>query len=180
MTRRRRRALFDPHLVRTESRRSYRLAFILFWSILLTFLFQRYVISLGIITDRSMSPTLRDGEHVLVNKYIYRLTRPKRGEVVVLRRAAFETEEYVKRVVGLSGEKIAIRSGVIYINGRRLEEPYAVGETYPDQPPRHLGPREYFVLGDNRLSSEDSRHFGEVRLDQLEGRVTPDRLFEFF
>lgn len=176
---RRRRAWFDRRFVKEESRRVYRLAFLLFWSLLLYFFCQRYVVSMGIVTDRSMLPTLVEGNYVLVNKYVYHLRRPRRGDIVVIRPRVLNSEEYVKRVIGLPGETLFIRSGGVYINGRRLAEPYVMSPTLPDAGPYTLGTEQYFVLGDNRLQSEDSRSFGPVELKDLEGQVTPGRLFPF-
>lgn len=177
---RRRRAWFDQRFVKEESRRAYRLAFILFWSLLLYFFCQRYVVSLGVVTDKSMLPTLPEGSYFLVNKYIYHVARPRRGDIVVIRGAAHESEEYVKRVIGLAGETLLIRAGAVYINGHRLIEPYAVGATFPDLGPLRLSKGMCFVMGDNRLRSEDSRAFGPVALRNLEGKISPGELFPFW
>ena len=172
-----RRALFDWRYVREESRRAYRMACILFWSVLMFFFCQRYVVGMGVIAERSMLPTLSDGSYFLVNKYIYHVTRPKRREIVVLRRGAYETEEYVKRVIGLSGETLRLHAGRVYINGRLLDEPYAVGPTYPEFGPYRIEPGRYFLMGDNRAVSEDSRAFGTVPLRDIEGKISPGELF---
>ena len=173
------RALFDWRYVPVESRRSYRLAFILFWSVLLCLLFQRYAISLGIITDRSMLPTMADGNYFLVNRYIYHLRHPARGEVVVVRIPG-EQELYVKRVIAQAGERLWIHQGRVYVNGRLLQEPYADGWTFPDYGPLQLGDQQYFVMGDNRQESFDSRHFGAISRDEIEGKIRPGRLFAFY
>ena len=175
-----RRVLFDPTFVPEESRRAYRLAAILFWSMLLALLCQRHVIAMGIITDKSMVPTLEDGSYVLVNKYVYYFSRPKRGEVVVLRNTAWRPEPYVKRVIALEGEALLIRAGHVYIDGRLLQESYAAGPTFPDFGPHRLAKGCYFVMGDNRVGSEDSRHFGDVCLSDIDGRITPNRWFAFW
>lgn len=171
------RAFFDWTYVRAENRRSYRLAFTLFWSILMFLFFQHYVVSVGIITDGSMLPTLPEGGYYLVNKYIYYFARPQRGDIVVIRRNG--SEQYVKRVVGLAGETLLIRSGHVYINGRPLREPYAVGNTYPDFGPYAIGKDAYVVFGDDRIVSEDSRHFGPVPLRNIEGKIKPGQWFPF-
>lgn len=176
---RKRRTFFDWRFIRTEDRRVYRLAFILFWSILMYLFFQRYVVSAGIVTDTSMLQTLPEGGYYLVNKYIYHFARPERGDIVVLRRDRYASEQFVKRVIGLPGETLLIRSGDVYINGHRLTEPYAMGGTYPDLGPSPIEKDAYFVLGDNRSVSEDSRHYGAVPLHNIEGKIRPDRLFPF-
>ena len=176
---RRRRAWFDWRFVKGESRRAYRLAFLLFWSLLLYFFCQRYVVTMGIVTDRSMLPALAPGNYVLVNKYIYHVSRPKRGDIAVIRPRVQGSEEYVKRVIGLPGETVLIRSGHVYIDGRRLVEPYVLSPTLPDAGPYRLGKEQYFVLGDNRPESDDSRFFGPVELKDLEGKISPRELFRF-
>lgn len=176
---RKRRAFFDRRFVNTEHRRSYRLAFILFWSILMYLLVQRYVVSAGVVTDISMLPTLPEGNYYLVNKYTYLFSPPERGDIVVLRRDRFASEQYVKRVIGLPGERLLIKSGAVYINGRPLKEPYALGPTFPDLGPLTIEKETYFVMGDNREVSEDSRHYGLVPFSQIEGKIKADRLFPF-
>ena len=180
VNRRKSRAFFDPRFVRTESRRVYRLAFLLFWSVLLAGFYHQHVVSLGIITDRSMMPLLLEGNYCLVNRYIYQFSRPHRGDIVVLRPQPNADDYYIKRVIGLAGEIIEMRSGNVYINGRRLREPYAVAPTFPDMPPHRISDDCYFVMGDNRLESFDSRQVGSIPIRQIDGRVTPDKLFDFF
>ena len=174
---RRRRVFFDWQFVRTERRRSYRMALLLFWSVLLYLVFSRYLIGVGIVADISMFPTLWDGQYFLINKYAYRISPPRRGDIVVLRIIPFEEEWYVKRVVGLPGESLALRDGQLFINGQRLVEPYAAGPTTPAQRQWLIPPDHYFVLGDNRRASYDSRHFGPVRRNRLAGKIRPGKWF---
>ena len=174
-----RRTFLGSRLVWAENRRANRLAFILFWSILMYFVFSAYVVSLVIVTDASMQPTLGKGGYHLVNKYIYHFTRPQRGDIVVFRAGTHDADEQVKRVVGLPGETIEMRSSAVYINGRRLEERYAAGGTYPDYGPHPITQDTYFVLGDTRWVREDSRDFGAVALTNIVGKITPDELFPF-
>ncbi len=173
------RSFFNSQFVRIEKRRSYRLAFVLFWSILMYLFFSHYVISLGIVREASMVPTLPEGGYYLANKYIYYLTRPKRGDIVILRQNV-HTREIVKRVIGVEGETLAIKAGDVYIDGRRLSEPYAVGPTYPDFGPYRIEKDTYFILGDNREVSQDSRHFGAVAFRSIEGKIKPGVLFPFY
>ncbi|MFQ5847429.1 MAG: signal peptidase I [Candidatus Methylomirabilales bacterium] len=176
----RKRAFFDWHLVWTEKRRANRLAFILFWSILMAYFCKVYVVSVGIVHDISMQKTLPEGGYYLVNKYIYHFVPPERGDIIVLREDGHGSEEYVKRVIGLPGETLAIRFGHVYINGRRLVEPYAVGPTYPDLGPYRIQKDTFFVLGDNRAVSQDSRFFGAVARRNIDGKVKPGELFPFW
>jgi signal peptidase I len=173
------RAFFDWRFIRSEKRRANRLAFILFWSILMYFLVKAYVVSLVIVSDASMKTALGQGGYYLVNKYIYYLARPQRGDIVVFKAGAYDTDEQVKRVVGLPGETIEIKASRVYINGRLQEEPYADGGTYPDFGPVTVEPSAYFVLGDTRWVREDSRDFGAVPLKNVVGKIKPDELFPF-
>lgn len=178
-----RRVLFDWRYVKEESRRSYRLAFILFWSVLLCLFFHRHVIGVGIIAERSMLPLLTQDSWFLVNKYAYHFTAPKRGDIVVVRWGMvedithLEAERYVKRIVVLPGETLQIRNGRLFINDHELREPYVNDGTYPDLGPVTLGPSMYFVMGDNRSESLDSRHFGPVTKDRIEGKIDPTKWF---
>jgi signal peptidase I len=147
------------------------------------------------VEGSSMEPTLEEGQYFLVNKLVYlrvdlkRLSRlvpfwevkerrlvfpfhpPRRGEVVVFRYPRDPRRDFVKRVVGLPGERVEIRNGVVYINGSPLEEPYVTIRSPGSTNPVRLGPEQYYVLGDNRRSSNDSRDWGPVPLDYIIGKV---------
>ena len=173
----RRRKFFDLRYIRYESRRHYVVAGIFFLSILFYFICEHYVISIGIVRDRSMQPLVSDGNTFLVNKYIYFCVPPSRGDIVILARNLYIDGQYVKRIVGMPGEIISMRNGRVYINGKLLPEPYAVGDTFPDMAPMRIGEDQYFVLGDNRMISEDSRYFGCVPRRNIEGKIRPGVLF---
>lgn len=173
------RALWNWAYVDTESRRLYQSVCILLWAILLYLFIHRNVVAVGIVTDQSMIPTLPPGYTCLINRYLYHFTHPQRGDVVVMRRHNLNPELYVKRVVGLSGETLQIANGTVLINGDPLEEPYAIGKTYPEMGPIVIERNCYFVLGDNRMESEDSRRFGCVPLRQIEGKIKPGEWFPF-
>ena len=143
------------------------------------FLCQRYVVAGGIVTERSMLPTLKEGSYYLINKYIYLLTRPQRGDIVVLRPHLYDSDQYIKRVIGLEEETLTLSGGKAYINGRLLDEPYTAGETYPEMGPLQIGKNHYFVMGDNRVESLDSRRFGTVGLKNIEGKIKPGKWFSF-
>ncbi len=173
------RVFFDWKYFPTENRRAYAWACILFWSVLMYFFFQRYVVGVGIVTGRSMLPNLRENEYYLVNKYIYHFTPPQRGDIVILRVTTYAEDIYVKRVIGLAGETLQIRRGQVYVNGQPLDEPYVSGKTFPDVGPIRIEEGTYFVLGDNRPDSQDSRQFGAVPLKQIEGKIKPGEWFPF-
>ncbi len=120
----------------------------------------------------SMTPTLENAEFLLVNKLAYLAGDPGRGDVVVLRSPRNSDEDLVKRVVALPDETVEIRAGQIYVNGRRLDEQaYQSAATSPDMPVRRVPPDAYFVLGDNRAQSRDSRHLGTVPRGAIVGQV---------
>lgn len=177
MTTKPERKFFDFRFVWSEKRRQNRLAFLLFWSILMWFFFRTYVVSVGIIGDTSMHPTLGKGDYYFVNKYIYQFVRPERGDVVVFRSGKYDDKEEVKRVVGLPGETLLIRDTEVYINGSRFPEPYRVGGTYPDFGPYTVQQDSYFVLGDTRWVREDSRDYGAVPRRSIVGKIEPGVLF---
>lgn len=172
-----RRRWFNPRFIHPERRRFNNWALVLFGAAAMFLLFQRFVIGVGIVADRSMLPTLPQKTTFLINKYIYHFTAPQRGDVVVFRAGPLEKEWYVKRVIGLPGEEIAFDSGRVLIDGKPLKEPYTSSGTYPNAGPIRIGPESYFVLGDNRQDSEDSRVFGAIRRDRIEGKIKPGSWF---
>jgi signal peptidase I len=89
------------------------------------------------------------------------------------------SSDLVKRIVGLPGETLLIKSGDVYKDGLRLEEPYAIGKTHPDLAPHSIAAGNHYVLGDNRWVREDSREFGPVPLKKIEGKIAADKLFPF-
>jgi len=176
--RKQRRVFFHWRYVPFERRRGYRRwAVILVLSIPLFFFCERYLLSAGRVTDVSMLPTLTPGSYFLVNKYVYRFRRPRRGEIVVFRPPGKDRWYYVKRVIGLEEEILSISSGQVYVKGKALEEPYVLGITSPDLAPVAIPKRSYFLLGDNRPDSEDSRSFGSIPLDRIHGKIRPGRRF---
>lgn len=119
---------------------------------IITFIAQSFVVQ-----GRSMEPTLHNGQRLLVDKLTYRFRPPARGEIVVFRYPADPRRKFIKRVIGLPGEEVMIRDAIVYINGQPLQEPYINGPTYGDWGPRKVPENGYFVLGDNRNNSDDSR-----------------------
>ncbi|HKH10802.1 MAG TPA: signal peptidase I [Rubrobacter sp.] len=123
------------------------------------------------VTSGSMAPTLRAGDHVLVDKLAYRMGDPRRGDLVAFRGAGGGV--MIKRAVGLPGDTVAVRDGVLYVNGTRVVEPYV---NYGLNESNYFGPvrvpgDHVFVMGDHRENSRDSREFGPVRRGDLIGRV---------
>ncbi|MFL5003710.1 MAG: signal peptidase I [Xanthobacteraceae bacterium] len=151
------------------------LCLVLLMSLFSYYLTNRYFLSTVIVQGRSMSPTLRDGDRYLLNRltYVYRV--PKRGDLVVLHDPGHD-DLAVKRIVGLPGEAIQLKDGQIYVNGRCLSERYLVSGTQTITPRArdnffHLRSNQYFVLGDNRDESEDSRFYGPVIKESIIGAL---------
>lgn len=120
------------------------------------------------VESESMEPTLLDGQEVVVNKLAYSVGDPERGDVVVLNLAS---EAFVKRIVGLPGEVIEGRDGLVLVDGEALAETYLDGAVTSTFAPVELGPDQLFVLGDNREASADSRSFGPVNASEVVGRA---------
>ncbi len=123
-----------------------------------------------VVFGQSMEPNLHPYQRLIVDKISYRLNAPQRNDIVVIRLPDMD-ELLVKRIVALPGERVEIRGGVIYVNGDAVAEPFPHDMTPYDMAPIVLGPLSYFVLGDNRSNSNDSRAFGPVALDEILGRV---------
>lgn len=123
------------------------------------------------VEQYSMEPNLLPHDRVLVNKFIYRFRLPHPGEIVVLRPPTDPARNYIKRVVAVAGERIAIQSGHVYVNGRMLPESYLNVATNGVWGPLVVPAHEVFVLGDNRGNSEDSRAFGFVPDRNLVGEA---------
>ncbi len=138
------------------------------------------VFSIGMRTSvigDSMEPSLHNGQEILMNRILYRISMPKRGDVIVfLPNGNQNTHFYVKRVVGLPGETVQIREGNVYIDGVLLAENELfdkIADPGIAQSELLLGSDEFFVLGDNRNSSEDSRSgkIGAVKKDSIIGKA---------
>ncbi len=162
------------------------------------------------IPSSSMEPTLLVGDHLLVNRLsyvikfpftdwiIYEIGKPKRGDVIVFRYPLDRSKDFIKRVIGVEGDIVEIRDKIVYVNGKRIEDKHAFFSD-PYVLPSSLGPRDnfgpvkvpkdsYFVLGDNRDRSLDSRFWGFVKKEDLVGKAfilyfswnkNPERIWEF-
>ena len=140
-----------------------------------------FVVNVARIQGGSMLPTLHNRDFALVWRLPYLFREPRRGDVVIchypgrmMKRLPFLPQAFVKRVIGLPGDTIEIIEGVLHINGEPLDEPYldpARCRFMGTRPPRTLGPDEYFVMGDNRDRSNDSRSVGPIRRRAIRGKV---------
>jgi signal peptidase I len=127
------------------------------------------------IASTSMVPTLQAGDRIVANKLAYRFGDPDRGDLVVFEEAGVDATA-VKRVVGVAGDRVSMRDGVLVVNGERLEEAYVDYESVDSEffGPATVPPGTVFVLGDNRADSRDSRRYGPVSEDDLLGEVVLD------
>ena len=127
------------------------------------------VFGLAIAKGTSMNPTVSDGDLMFIN----RLGAYTHGDLVTFSKNHAQEEDYIKRVIGLPGETVNIENGQVFVNGELQEEPYTLGETEPKEfvvYPITLKSDEYFVLGDRRDNSKDSRNYGPVTRGQLSGK----------
>jgi len=174
-------ALAEP--APSESRWRFRFSashvWIIFWAILLSglsyYVMSRFVVTAVVVQGKSMLPTLHDGDRYLLNRWALRFRNPQRGDLVVIRDPG-HCDFAVKRIVGLPSDSIHFKDGDIYLNGHFLIETYLSKGTRTYSPTRRetlflVGQNRYFVLGDNRLISEDSRYYGAVRRDQIIGVI---------
>jgi len=125
------------------------------------------------VEGTSMMPSLEDQERIFVNKFVYRLEPIERGDIVVFRYPRDPSKSYIKRVIGMQGDDIRIDGGQVYVNGKALDETYVPSE-YTDQrsyPDIVVPPHCYFVLGDHRSMSNDSRDFGSVNQSFIYGKA---------
>jgi signal peptidase I len=125
------------------------------------------------IPSESMVPTLEVGDRVFVNKFVYRLWEPERGDIVVFKSVEGGDEDLVKRIVALAGDEVTVEDGVLRVNGEVQEEPF-VNQGLPDRGtygPTRVPEGKVFAMGDNRANSRDSRFFGPVPIENIEGEA---------
>src|SRR5260221_1090030 len=132
------------------------------------------------VVGSSMNPSLQDNDLVIASRLDYRLHPPGRGDIVIVKDPFDQSQNFIKRVVGLPGDHVLIRAGRVYLNSVRLDEPYVSADwrttanwpALPDQPDGDaVAAGSYFGLGDNRDHSSDSRLFGYVSEGQIEAKA---------
>jgi signal peptidase I len=125
------------------------------------------------VEGTSMMPGLNDQERIFINKFVYRVESINRGDIVVFHYPRDPAKSYIKRVIGVAGDQVQIENGVVYLNGKPLDEPYVPPE-YDDwrsYPKLVVAPHAYFLLGDHRNLSDDSRDFGPVDERYIYGKA---------
>lgn len=152
---------------------TFRIALVCFLAFVLVWYFGEKVSTIG----DSMNPRLENGDITLMNRLVYEVRKPKRGEVIAFRPNGGETSHcYIKRVIGLPGEIVSYEDGSILIDGEAIKENYVTTQIEDAgllEEPISLGQDEYFVLGDDRKNSEDSRsaNVGNVKRSEIAGKV---------
>lgn len=157
-----------------------------FWDIAQTTLFAfilaqvivRFVVQPHHVLGASMEPSLQDGDYILTDKFSYRLRDPRRGEIIIFHPPQNSATEYIKRIIGLPGDTVEFNKGKVLINNQELAESYLDPLNLASTTTTIKGAQEitvpegsFLVLGDNRGNSYDSRHFGLISEESIEGRA---------
>lgn len=140
-------------------------------AIVLALLIRTFVVESYQVSGYSMYPTLQTGERVLVNKLIYRFSAPEPGQIIVFRSPVIPSQDWIKRVIGVPGDRVAIRNGQVYVDGRLQPEPYVRYRGHSNYAAVTIPPGYLFVLGDNRPNSYDSRYFGLLKESLVRGEA---------
>ena len=165
-------------------------------ALLLAFVIRAFVVQAFKIPSGSMLETLQIGDHLLVSKFAYdvrlpstvfldttdgkviaKTGDPERGDIIVFKFPEDESKDFIKRVIGLPGETLEVREKLVYINGMAIDEPYVIHTKYTLMPIRdNFGPftipeGQFFVMGDNREGSYDSRWWGPVKREKIVGKA---------
>ncbi|HHX77587.1 MAG TPA: signal peptidase I [Firmicutes bacterium] len=136
-------------------------------AIVLALFIRFFVVEVFVVDGLSMMPTIRDDERLLVNKFIYLFQEPQRSDVIIF---SFTSErDFIKRVIGTAGDEVKIENGLVYVNGLALDEDYVMDPPRKDYGPVVVPEGSFFVMGDNRNASMDSR-------DPTVGMITKDRI----
>ena len=142
-------------------------------SVLLAFIVIVFLYQPVQVEGTSMMPRLENHERIFINKFLYRFRPIERGDVVVFHYPLDPSKSYIKRVIGLPGEEVSIRDGQVLVNGQTLREPYVLPSYLDEQshPPVQVEPDHYYVLGDHRSASNDSREWGTVARQNIYGKA---------
>ena len=146
------------------------LAFILYFGI-------SFAIQAVHVEGLSMFATLNNNDYLIANKLDYRFSSPQRGDIIILRPPTDNSKDFIKRVIAVPGDHLRIVNGTVCINGRVLDEQgylpeeWTVDTSWNGGAEETMGPSEYFVMGDNRNRSQDSRIFGPITRDRIDGKA---------
>lgn len=130
------------------------------------------------VSGSSMVPTFKNGDYILTDKLSYRLGQPQRGDIVVLKNPKDESQDFIKRIIALPGDPVKVEKNSIFINGQKINEPYLpegtpirAGNFLTEGVTIKAGPNQYFVMGDNRAHSSDSRDWGSITKEEIVGKT---------
>lgn len=140
-------------------------------ALILALLIITFVVQAFYIPSGSMRPTLAVGDRVIVNKFIYRFKEPERFNIIVFKYPVDPSRKFIKRLIGVGGDKIEIINGTVYVNDKALQENYTLTPGIGNYGPTVVPEDNYFVLGDNRNNSEDSRYWGFVPRKNIVGQA---------
>ncbi|GAB4112401.1 MAG: signal peptidase I [Candidatus Caldatribacteriota bacterium] len=138
---------------------------------IIAFFIITFIGQVTVVKGASMEPTLHDRERLIANKISYRFESPQRGEIIIFKPPFPTNRNYIKRIIGIPGDKIQIINGIVYVNDKQLEEPYVEYQSYENLSTVIVPEDSYFVLGDNRPNSSDSRYWGFVPRKNIIGKT---------
>jgi signal peptidase I len=124
-----------------------------------------------VVVGPSMLPNFENGQRLLVSKVAYRLHEPERGDVVIFEAPNNEQEDYIKRIIGLPGDTVEVKDGAVYVNGAKRDEPYITNPPNYTLEETKIPENDYFVLGDNRINSNDSHSGWLVPRENIIGKA---------
>ncbi|GAW92830.1 signal peptidase I [Calderihabitans maritimus] len=141
-------------------------------ALMLSFIIRLFLFQPFYIPSSSMEPTLRPGDRILVNKFIYHFQKPRRGDVIVFRFPLDPQRDFIKRIIAFGGETLEVKNNQVFIDGRKLEEPYLPPDIrFGNYGPVTIPEGYYFVMGDNRSHSQDSRFWGPLNRKYIIGKA---------
>lgn len=139
---------------------------------IIAFIIITFIGQVTVVKGASMEDTLFNRERLICNKIVYRLTEPEHGDIVIFKPPIDQNHNYIKRVIGVAGDSLKIVDGIVYLNGEKLEEDYVEHRSFETMPEIAVPEDSYFVLGDNRTNSSDSRFWGFVPEENVIGRAS--------
>lgn len=142
-------------------------------AVILAVVLNMFLIVNAVIPSASMETTIMTGDRIFGNRLAYKSAEPARGDIVIFKFPDDEKQLFIKRLIGMPGDELEVKDGVVYINGEALDEPYLAAIPYGDYGPVNVPENAYFVMGDNRNNSADSRFWNQpfVYRDKILGKA---------
>ncbi len=139
---------------------------------IIAFIIITFIGQVTVVKGASMENTLFNRERLICNKIVYRLSEPKHGDIIIFKPPIDQNNNYIKRVIAIEGDKVKIVDGVVYLNGEKIEEDYVTHHSLETIPEITVRENSFFVLGDNRANSSDSRFWGFVPRRNIIGKAS--------